>query len=106
MIEVDNDSYEKEVEQSDIPVVVDLWGPQCEPCLALMPDVQKLSKEYTGKVKFAKLNITGHRRLCIRLKVMSVPTILFYKAGEIVDRLSGDGVSIKAIKEKTDALLA
>ena len=106
MIEVNKDNFDAEVKESSQPVVVDLWGPQCAPCLALMPEVEKLAKEYTDKVKFTKLDITGHRRLCIELKVMSVPTILFYKDGEIADRLTGEGVSIEAIKEKTDALIA
>ncbi|MDL2207171.1 thioredoxin family protein [Desulfovibrio sp. OttesenSCG-928-M14] len=106
MLEIDKDIFESEVEQSALPVVLDFWGPQCGPCLALMPDVEKLAESYAGKVKFAKVNVSGNRRLCIALKVMSVPTFLFYKGGEIVDRLSGDDVSLEAVKAKTDALLA
>lgn len=106
MLEIDKDAFEQEVEKSDIPVVLDFWGPQCGPCLALMPDVEKLAETYTGKVKFGKVNVAGNRRLCIALKVMSVPTFLFYKGGEMVDRLSGDDVKLEAIKAKTDALLA
>ncbi len=104
MIEIDKDNFTAEVEQSDLPVVLDFWGPQCGPCLALMPDVVKLAETYTGKAKFCKVNVAGNRRMCIQLKVMSVPTILFYKGGEQA-RLSGDEVSIEAIKEKTDALI-
>lgn len=105
MIELDKDNFEAEVTQSDLPVVLDFWGPQCGPCLALMPDVQKLSETYEGKIKFCKVNVAGNRRLCISLKVMSVPTILFYKGGECKDRLVGDEVSIETIKAKADALL-
>lgn len=105
MLEVDKDSFEAEVTNSATPVVLDFWGPQCGPCLALMPDVEKLAESYGEKIKFGKVNVAGNRRLCIQLKVMSVPTFLFYKGGECMDRLAGDDVNIEAIKAKADALL-
>lgn len=104
MLEIDKDNFEQEVEKSDLPVVLDFWGPQCGPCLALMPDVEKLAESYAGKVKFCKVNVAGNRRLCIQLKVMSVPTFLFYQGGECKDRLAGDDVSLEAIKAKADAI--
>ena len=104
MLELSTDNFATEVEQSPDPVVIDLWGPQCAPCLALMPEVEKLAENYAGKVKFCKINVAGSRRLCIQLKVMSVPTILFYKSGECKGRLTGDEVSIEAIREKINTL--
>ena len=98
MIIVDKETFEAEVQQSSMPCVVDLWGPQCGPCLALMPEVEKLAEAYEGKLKFCKLNVAENRRLVISLRVMAVPTILFYKGGECVARISGDAVSIEAIK--------
>ncbi len=106
MIEIDKDNYAQEVEQSAAPVVLDFWGPQCGPCLALMPEVEKLAGVYGDKLKICKVNVAGNRRLCIGLKVMSVPTFLFFKGGEVVDRMSGDDVTIDSIKTKADALLA
>ncbi|MDL2306825.1 thioredoxin [Desulfovibrio sp. OttesenSCG-928-C06] len=106
MIEIDKDNYEAEVMQSNLPVVLDFWGPQCGPCLALLPEVEKLAEAYEGKVKFCKVNVAGNRRMCINLKVMGVPSFLFIKGGEVLDRLSGDDVSIEGIKEKADALTA
>ena len=105
MLEIDANNFVQEVEQSNQPVVLDFWGPQCGPCLALMPDVEKLAESYEGKAKFCKVNVAGNRRLCIQLKVMSVPTILFYKEGGEQDRLSGEDVSLEAIKQKADALI-
>ena len=99
MIIVDKETFEAEVQQSSMPCVVDLWGPQCGPCLALMPEVEKLAEAYEGKLKFCKLNVAENRRLVISLRVMAVPTILFYKGGECVARISGDAVSIEAIKD-------
>jgi len=104
MLELNTDNFAAEVEQSSGLVVIDLWGPQCAPCLALMPEVEKLAESYAGKVKFCKLNVVGNRRLCIQLKVMSVPTFLFYKDGECKARLTGDEVSVEAVKEKINTL--
>ena len=104
MLEIDKDSFAATVGQSTVPVVIDFWGPQCGPCLALMPEVANLAESYQGRIKFCKLNVTGNRRLCIELKVMSVPTFLFYKDGECKDRLTGDEVSIENIKKKVDSL--
>ena len=102
---VDKDTFEAEVTGSAMPVVVDLWGPQCGPCLALMPSIEALANEYEGKVKFMKLNVAENRRLVISLKVMSVPTFLFYKGGERVKTLVGDEVSLEAVRKHTQELL-
>ncbi len=105
MIEVNKDNFEAEVVSSDLPVVVDIWGPKCGPCLALMPSVEELAGQYEGKVKFCKLNVSGNRRLVISLKVMGVPTFLFYDKGELKDKITGEEVSIDAIKERADGLI-
>lgn len=105
MIIVDKENFEAEVLKSGLPVIVDLWGPQCGPCLALMPSVEKLAEEYEGKIKFCKLNVAENRRLVISLKVMAVPTILFYKGGENVQRMSSDEVTLEAIKAGAQNLL-
>ncbi len=105
MIEVNKDNFESEVLQSELPVVVDLWGPKCGPCLALMPQVEELASQYEGKVKFCKLNVAKNRRLAISLKVMGVPTFLFYQGGELKDRITGNEVTIEAIKERVEKIL-
>lgn len=106
MIEVNKENYEAEVVQHDQPVVVDLWGPQCGPCLALMPQVEELAAKYAGNVKYCKLNVAENRRLCATLRVMGVPTFLFYKGGEIVSRITGDEVTIDTITEHTEKLMS
>jgi len=105
VIEVNKDNFEEEVLKSDLPVVVDLWGPKCGPCLALMPQVEELAKEYEGKIKFCKLNVAENRRLVISLRVMGVPTFLFYKGGELKDRITGGEVTPEAIRERAEKLL-
>jgi len=105
MIVVNKENFEEEVVGSGIPAVVDMWGPQCGPCLALMPQVEELAASYEGRVKFCKLNVTENRRLCATLRVMGVPTFLFYKGGEQAARITGDEVTLEAIKENTEHLL-
>jgi thioredoxin 1 len=105
VVEVNKDNFEDEIVKSQLPAVVDLWGPKCGPCLALMPKVEELASGYDGKLKFGKLNVAENRRLCATLRVMGVPTFLFYKGGEIKSRLSGDDVTIESIRENAEGLL-
>jgi len=106
MLTINADNFESEVIKSEQPVVMDLWGPKCGPCLALMPDVEALAEEYAGKIKFAKLNVMENRRLVITLKVMGVPTFLFYMNGEQKERITGDGVNVEAIRAGAERLLS
>ncbi len=99
VFEVSADTFEKEVVQSDIPVLVDFWGPQCVPCLALMPQVERLGEKFGEKLKITKVDASQNRRLCLNLKVLGLPTILIYKDGKEVDRLSGNHLRIEEIVE-------
>ena len=93
-IEVNKDNYEQEVLKADKPVMVDFWGPQCRPCLALMPYVEQLEKKYEGKIKVTKLNsAAGNRMLCAKLRVLGLPTFLFYKNGVEIKRLTGEQIT-------------
>ncbi|MCL0057001.1 thioredoxin domain-containing protein [Dehalococcoidia bacterium] len=95
MIELTQENYEKEVIQSELPVLVDFWGIRCARCMTLMPAVEKLAGEYDGKVKFGKVDCPKNRRLIVSLQgeVQTLPTFLFYRDGEIVDKLVGDDVT-------------
>lgn len=106
MLIIDADNFEAEITKSEQPIVIDLWGPNCGPCLALMPGVEALAKEYSGKIKFGKLNVMENRRLAITLKVMGVPTFLFYKGGEQKERITGDQVNLKAIRTGARRLIS
>ncbi|MDR3038138.1 MAG: thioredoxin family protein [Candidatus Adiutrix sp.] len=106
MLAIDKDNFEAEVVKSDLPVIVDFWGPQCAPCLALMPEVEKLAGEYEGKIKIGKLNSAENRRFCMSQKIMGLPTFLFYKNGECRERLSGDEVTLDSIKAAAARLLS
>ncbi len=97
-IEVNADTFEKEVVQSELPVLVDFWGPQCGPCLALMPHVEGLAEKYGAKLKISKVDASKNRRLCLNLKVFGLPTFLFYKDGKEVDRLTGGDLKMDDIE--------
>ena len=75
VVEVNRDSFEKEVIETKQPVMVDFWGPQCRPCLALMPLVEKLEKKYTGRLKVTKVNAVENRMLCAKLRVLGLPMV-------------------------------
>jgi len=104
LIAITKENYEQEVKQSDIPVLLDFWGPKCVPCMGLMPTVEELSEVYAGKVKFCKVNTAENRRLAIQLRVMSLPTFQFYKNGEVVAELQGS-FGREEIEEKVKALI-
>ncbi|ABB14063.1 MULTISPECIES: thioredoxin family protein [Carboxydothermus] len=104
IIELNKDNFEEEVLKSELPVLVDFWGPRCVPCMGLMPVVEELAEIYAGKMKFTKLNTAENRRLAIQLKVMSLPTFQFYKNGELVDQLQGN-FGREEIEEKIRAII-
>ena len=97
-IEVNSDSFEKEVIQSEVPVLVDFWGPSCAPCLALMPHVEGLAEKYGAKLKISKIDASKNRRLCLNLKVFGLPTFLLYKNGKEVERLTGGTLKMEEIE--------
>ncbi len=71
-------------------VLVDFWGPRCQPCIALMPAVEALEATYEGRLKLVKVNAPDNRTVCRDLKVMGLPTYLLYRDGAEVERLTGD----------------
>jgi len=86
-------------------VLVDFWAPWCGPCRMLAPVIEELSKEYTGKVKVAKINTDDHPNAASRFKISAIPTLLFFKGGKVVEQLVG--VHSKAeIKKTLDSLVA
>ncbi len=103
MEEVTTENFEQEVIRSPQPVMIDFWGPQCGPCLALMPKVDALSEKYADKVKLTKVEAPKNRRLCLNLKVMSLPTFLFYKEGKEVERLTGN-ITVESIENSLSKL--
>ncbi|MDO4721255.1 MAG: thioredoxin family protein [Peptostreptococcaceae bacterium] len=100
MLPVDKDTFEAEVLQAEGPVLVDFWSEGCEPCKALMPDIEELEKVYT-QVKFTKMDSTKARRLAIKEKVLGLPTIAIYKGGQKVDEVTKED----ATKANVEAMI-
>jgi len=82
-------NFDEEVLKSDNPVMVDFYAPWCGPCKMMAPTVEKLSEEYSGKVKIGKLNVDESTEISSKYEIQSIPTIIFYKGGEVVDKMIG-----------------
>lgn len=106
VVEANRDNYEAEVLRSGLPVMVDFWGPRCQPCLALKPAVERLEEEYRGRIKVATLNAAENRMLCARLRVLGLPTFLFYKDGAEVKRVVGEETTPGDLAAAIDEVLA
>ncbi len=87
--EINDGNFEEEVLNSDLLCVVDFWAPWCGPCKMLEPLISELTEEYKEKVKFVKLNVDENPVTAARYKIMSIPTLLFFKDKKIVDRIIG-----------------
>lgn len=103
MLAVDKDTFEAEVLQAEGIVLVDFWGDGCEPCKALLPDVEALAEEFEGKVKFTKLNTTQARRLAISQRVLGLPTIALYKDGAKIAEVTKEDATRAGIKNMIEA---
>ena len=89
VVNVTDENFEQEVLKSDLPVVVDFWATWCAPCRAIEPVIKKLAEEYNGKVKFCKLNVDENRKVTVQYGIRSIPTLLFFKNGKVVDSIIG-----------------
>jgi len=81
--------FEAEAINSDIPVVVDFWAEWCGPCRIIAPIIEELAEQYQGKVKVGKLDVDQNPQIAIKYGVRSIPTVLFFKNGEVVDSILG-----------------
>jgi len=104
MLEVTADTFEQEVLKSELPVVIDLWAPWCGPCKALTPTLESVAADYEGKVKVVKLNIDDSPSIAAQYQVMSIPTLLFFKGGNVESQIIGL-VGKDKITSKIEAML-
>ena len=88
-IHITDDTFEEEVVQSDVPVLVDFWADWCAPCKMIAPIVEDLAGEYDGKVKFAKVDVDSNPKVATTYGIRGIPTLLIFKDGSPVDQVVG-----------------
>ncbi len=97
-------TFEEEVLKSEIPVLVDFWAEWCGPCRMIGPIVEELGKEYEGKLKVAKVDVQNNNNVASKYGIMSIPALLFFKNGEVVDQIVG-AVPKKAVVDRLTKVL-
>ena len=89
VIEITDETFEREIIKSDKPVLVDFWAAWCQPCRAIAPLVQQLAESYNGKVKFGKVDIDSNQKVAGQFEIRSIPTLLVFKEGRVVGQIVG-----------------
>ena len=89
IVELTDSTFKNEVLESDGAVVVDFWAPWCGPCRMITPVLEELAGEYEGKLKVAKVNVDEHQDAARQYGIASIPTLLLFKGGQLVDRAIG-----------------
>jgi thioredoxin 1 len=103
-IHVNDEAFEKAVLKSTVPVIVDFWAPWCGPCHMIAPSLEQLASEYAGKVLVAKVNTDEDAQYAMQYGVRGIPTLLFIKDGQEIDRVVGV-TPLPILKSKLEAML-
>ncbi len=97
-------NFKEEVLNSSVPVLVDFWAEWCGPCKMLAPTIDELATEFGVKAKFGKVNIDTDQDLAVQFNIQSIPTILFFKGGQVANQVVGMGPK-KKFKDALDKLV-
>jgi len=89
VLHVTDADFEKEIIESDTPAMVDFWADWCGPCRIVAPVIEELAEEFKGKIKIAKMNVDQNRKTPAKFGIRSIPTMIFFKNGEVVNVIIG-----------------
>jgi thioredoxin 1 len=89
ILEIDDRTFDSQVLQSDSPVLVDFWAPWCGPCNSVGPVVEKLAEAYSDQIRFTRCNVDYNPKIPAKYGVKGIPTLMFFKGGKLVDKLTG-----------------
>ena len=101
-IELTKDSFEETIREG--VTLIDFWAPWCGPCRMITPVIEELAEEYEGKAKICKVNTDEEQEIAIQFGIRSIPTILFFKDGELVDQMIG-AAGKDVFSQKLDAII-
>jgi len=101
---VGSDSFQREVSESAVPVVVDFYADWCPPCKMVSPILEGLSKEYAGRARFVKVNVDDEPELSSKFSIMSIPTVMFFLDGKVKDAVVG-AVPASEYRKKMESAL-
>lgn len=104
-VTITDENFETEVLNSDKPVLIDFWAEWCGPCKAIAPAIEELAEEFEGKAKVGKLDVDNNQKIPIQYGIRSIPTLLFFKNGTVVDTIIG-AVPKQQIKSKLEELVS
>ena len=104
VLEVSDQTFEQEVMKADKPVLVDFWAPWCGPCRMVGPIVDSLAEKNGDSFKFCKINVDNNQKTASQYRVMSIPTLMFFKDGKVIDTIVG-AVPEEALQDKMNELI-
>ncbi|MCP3901121.1 MAG: thioredoxin [Desulfobacteraceae bacterium] len=89
IIELNDDNFDEEISKAELPIMVDFWAPWCGPCKAIGPTVEALEETYGEKMNFVKVNVDENPVVPSKYGIQAIPTLIFFKDGEVVDKITG-----------------
>ena len=96
------DTFDRDVLQSDVPVLVDFWAPWCGPCRMVAPAVEEVASEFQGKAKVYKVNVDEQPEIAARYGVQSIPTLAIFKGGKVADQIVGAVPKTQIVQKLTN----